>query len=78
MTTKLYYSREEMKKLNISKLASRGVKIDEIVDIAYNQQQKYNKNIKRSDVEESVEKILSLRDIFHLVQLGIEIDRLAE
>ena len=38
MTTKLYYSREEMKKLNISKLASRGVKIDEIVDIAYNQQ----------------------------------------
>lgn len=78
MPTKLYYSREEMKKLNISKLASRGVKIDEIVDIAYNQQQKYNKNIKRSDVEESVEKILSLRDIFHLVQLGIEIDRLAE
>ena len=36
------------------------IKIDEIVDIAYNQQQKYNKNIKRSDVEESVEKILSI------------------
>ena len=27
---------------------------------------------------ESVEKILSYRDIFHLVQLSIEIDRLAE
>ena len=26
----------------------------------------------------SVEKILSLRDIFHLLQLGAEIDRLVE
>ena len=45
MTTKLYYSREEMKKLNISKLASRGVKIDEIVEIV-----EYMKNNKK-DVE---------------------------
>lgn len=30
------------------------------------------------DCIESVEKILSLRDIFHLLQLGAEIDRLTE
>lgn len=78
MSSKLYYSREEMKKLNIEKLNERGVTIEEIADIAYLQQQKYNPNVNYKDCLESVEKILSLRDIFHLLQLGAEIDRLAE
>jgi phosphatidylglycerophosphatase A len=78
MEPKLYFSRDEMKKLNIEKLAERGVKIEDIAVIAFNQQKKYNQNVQMKECIESVEKILSLRDIFHLVQLGAEIDRLAE
>ncbi len=75
---KLYYSREEMEELNIKKLQERGVSVEEIALIAYNQQSKYNKNIDMNVCIESVKKILSLRDIFHLLQLGAEIDRLTE
>lgn len=75
---KLYYSREEMQRINTEKLAERGVKIEDIALIAYKQQYRYNKDISMDDCIESVEKILSLRDIFHLLQLGAEIDRLTE
>ena len=75
---KVYYSREEMQRINTEKLLERGVTIDEIAKIAYNQQYRYNKDIKMEDCIESVEKILSLRDIFHLLQLGAEVDRLVE
>ncbi len=78
MEVKLYYSRDEMKRLNIEKLESRGVTIEQIAEIAYNQQLRYNKNIDINECILSVEKILSLRDTFHLLQLGAEIDRLAE
>ena len=78
MDVKLYYSRDEMKRLNIEKLESRGVTVLEIAEIAYNQQLRYNKNIDMNECILSVEKILSLRDTFHLLQLGAEIDRLAE
>lgn len=78
MEVKLYYSRDEMKRLNIEKLESRGVTVKQIAEIAYNQQLRYNKNIDINECILSVEKILSLRDTFHLLQLGAEIDRLAE
>ena len=50
----------------------------DITIIAYNQQKRYYENVDYAVCKESVEKILSLRDIFHLLQLGAEIDRLAE
>lgn len=75
---KIYYSREEMFSLNKERLLERGVCIKDIAQIAYNQQSKYNSNINMEDCIASVEKILSYRDIFHLVQLSIEIDRLTE
>lgn len=75
---KLYYSREEMFNLNRVKLLERGVTIEEIAAIAYQQQSRYNDNVEMRVCIESVEKILSLRDIFHLLQLGAEIDRLTE
>lgn len=78
MEVKLYYSRDEMTQLNIDKLNERGVKVDDIAVIAFNQQKKYNPNVNYKDCVESVVKILSLRDTFHLLQLGAEIDRLAE
>ena len=67
-----------MKELNIKKLNERGVKIEDIAKIAFDQEYKYNKDVKMEQVIESIEKILSLRDVFHLLQLGAEIDRLAE
>ena len=75
---KLYYSRKEMLDLNTETLKERGVKLEDIADIAYYQQSKFSSEVKYSDCMESVEKILSLRDVFHILQLGVEIDRLAE
>lgn len=67
-----------MLELNIKTLKSRGVEVDDIAKIAYIQQSKYISNINFQICVDSVLKILSLRDIFHHVQLGAEIDRLAE
>lgn len=78
MKPKLYYSRDEMYRLNCEKLLERGVKVEEIAEVAYHQQRRYNPQIEYRMCLESVEKILSLRDIFHLLQLGAEIDRLTE
>ncbi len=78
MKPRVYYSRQEMFKLNRDRLLERGVRIEEIAEIAFHQQGRYNKNISMQLCIESVEKILSYRDIFHLVQLSIEIDRLTE
>jgi phosphatidylglycerophosphatase A len=78
MKPRIYFSREEMFKMNRDSLLERGVTINDIAEIAFHQQGRYNKNISMRSCVESVEKILSYRDIFHLVQLSIEIDRLAE
>lgn len=72
------YSREEMLEINKQTLKERGVDYLEIATIAYQQQSKYTQNISFDECIESVEKILSLRDVFHHIQLGTEIDRLAE
>lgn len=78
MEKKLIYSREEMQQINIETLKKRGVEIDAIAKIAYNQQSKYTPGIPYQVAVDSVMKILSYRDTFHCIQLGVEIDRLAE
>ncbi len=75
---KLLYSREEMTQMNVDVLKKRGVEINDIAVITYNQQSKYTKDIKMEDCVDSVLKVLSYRDIFHHIQLGAEIDRLVE
>ena len=72
------FSRDEMLKMNIDMLNKRGVQISEIAEIAFRQQSKWNDKISYQECLESVEKILSLRDVFHILQLGAEIDRLTE
>ena len=76
--TKVLFSREEMYELNKERLESRGVTIEDIARIAQAQQSKYTKGITFDVCLESAEKILSYPDAFHMVQLGIEIDELAE
>jgi phosphatidylglycerophosphatase A len=75
---KLLYSRLEMQEECLKALESRGVDYRDIAHIAYLQQTKFSNNVSKELCEESVLKILSLRDIFHTVLLGIEIDRLVE
>ena len=55
MKPKLFYSREEMTKYNIDKLNERGVTVEDIAKIAYNQQSRYNSNIDMSTCIESVD-----------------------
>ncbi len=76
--TKLVFTRQEMFEYNKKTLLKRGVTLDSIAEITFQQQSKYTDDISRDICLESVEKILSLRDVFHHVQLGSEIDRLAE
>lgn len=75
---KTIYTRHEMYEINKQTLLRRGVKIEEIAEISYKQQSKYSDDVSMDLCIESVEKILSLRDVFHHVQLACEIDRLAE
>lgn len=78
MKTRSLYSRDEMFAMNVATLENRGVSITAIAEVAYAQQAKWSKDISLQDCLESVEKILSLRDTFHILQLGAEIDRLTE
>lgn len=78
MKNRTLFSREEMLEMNIKTLKERTVTIEEIAEVAYRQQSKWTDEISMADCVESVEKILSLRDVFHLVQLGAEIDRLTD
>ncbi|MFP4478457.1 MAG: phosphatidylglycerophosphatase A [Candidatus Izemoplasmatales bacterium] len=72
------FSRDEMLEMNVEILKSRGVNVDDIAKIAFKQQSKWKDDISYQDCLVSVEKILSLRDVFHILQLGAEIDRLTE
>lgn len=75
---KIVFTRQEMLLENINILKKRGVTVESIAEIAYHQQKRYSPNVTFELCMESVEKLLSLRDIFHHVQLAAEIDRLAE
>jgi len=72
------FSRNEMLNMNVEILKKRGVELKDIAEVAFSQQGKWNPNISFQKCYDSVEKILSLRDVFHIVQLGAEIDRLTE
>jgi len=76
--TKILFTRDEMYELNKERLESRGVTIDDIAKIAQKQQERYTKDIDYNVCLESTKKILSYPDAFHMIQLGIEIDELAE
>ena len=75
---KLVFTQQEMLKMNKETLKRRGVTINDIAELAHAQQSRYTKGIPFELCVESVERILSFRDIFHHVQLSAEIDRLAE
>ena len=63
------FSRPEMLRMNIEMLTKRGVSINDIAEIAFMQQSKWNPDISYQECKDSV---------FHILQLGAEIDRLTE
>lgn len=75
---KLIFTRDEMFKMNVEILKSRGVEIAEIAEITLAQQLRYTKDISMELCVNSVEKVLTYRDTFHFVHLACEIDRLVE
>ncbi len=76
---KLFYNRDEMLKLNKEALLRRGgVTVEDIAKIAHGQQGKYYPDVDLNLCVESVEKILTFRDVFHHIQFAAEVDRLAE
>ena len=78
MKKRLLFTRQEMLEMNIKILKERGVTVKDIAEITHHQQSRYTEGISMQLCIESVEKILSLRDTFHFVQLSAEIDRLVE
>lgn len=78
MKQKALYTREEMLKMNVETLKERTITVEEIAEVAFRQQSKWSKTISMKECIDSVEKILSLRDTFHILQLGAEIDRLTD
>lgn len=78
MKKRLLFTRQEMLDLNIKILKERGVTVEDIATITHKQQSRYTDGIPMELCIKSVEKILSLRDTFHFVQLSAEIDRLVE
>jgi phosphatidylglycerophosphatase A len=78
MKNRSLFSRDEMLTMNVAMLEKRGVKVKDIAEVAFAQQSKWSKDISIQECISSVEKILSLRDTFHILQLGAEIDRLTE
>ncbi len=78
MKNRTLYSRQEMLDMNVQTLKERTVTVKEIAEIAFRQQSKWTDDVSMAECIDSVEKILSIRDVFHLVQLGAEIDRLTD
>lgn len=75
---KIVFTREEMFEMNVETLKSRGVSIEDIAKVTFDQQRKYTKDIEFKTCIESVEKIISFRDTFHYIQLAVAIDVMAE
>jgi phosphatidylglycerophosphatase A len=63
---------------NLELLASRGVSLDEIVDIVDGLQRPYNPDMERKLCEEHVLGVLRKQQTFHAIQLAIKIDTAVE
>lgn len=68
----------EVKEAVMTKLAERGVKIEEIAEIVYEMQVPYHPNLSFEECVDSVNAVLQKREIQHALLVGIELDTLAE
>ncbi|KGR80539.1 phosphatidylglycerophosphatase A family protein [Ureibacillus manganicus] len=59
-------------------LERRGVKIEDIAEIVYEMQKKYNDGLELEHCITSVSRVLRKREVQHAVLVGVELDELAE
>ncbi|SDD26235.1 Phosphatidylglycerophosphatase A [Paenibacillus sp. UNCCL117] len=63
---------------NLELLGTRGVKLDDLVDILDQLQRPYNPDMPRSLCEDHILAVLAKQQTFHTIQLAIKIDRAVE
>lgn len=78
MKPKVRVHSDEVKSAALKKLQDRGVSVRDIAEIVYKMQAPYNKGLTIEQCDESVEKVLSKREVLHALLVGIELDTLAE
>jgi phosphatidylglycerophosphatase A len=69
---------KQVKAAVLDKLATRGVKIEDIAEIVYAMQLPYYPNLQMHQCIDSVERVLEKREAQHALLVGIELDELAE
>ncbi|MET3504719.1 phosphatidylglycerophosphatase A family protein [Halalkalibacter oceani] len=69
---------EAVEKAAREKLTERGVTVQDIANIVYDLQVKYNPELTIEECYESVDAVLRKREIQHAILVGVELDTLAE
>lgn len=72
------YDSDELKQMTIEALKKRGVELKDIANIVYELQKDYHDNLTVEMCLESLDAVLSKREIIHAVLTGIALDELAE
>lgn len=69
---------QNMREICVNLLNSRGVLIDDIVDIVYFLQKKYVPDLTRDVCREAIGRVMGKREVQNAILTGIELDILAE
>ncbi len=69
---------DEVTKAAIDALERRNVKVEDIAEIVFEMQKSYNDGLQMEHCIQSVERVLSKREVQHAILVGIELDELAE
>jgi phosphatidylglycerophosphatase A len=72
------YKMEDLKKITIEMLERRGVKLEDIGEIVLYLQGRYYPSLTLEKCLESIDAVLSKREIIHAILTGIALDELAE
>lgn len=75
---KYKYTTEELKAKSIEKLHERGVSLEDIGKIVFELQKKYYPELTMELCLESVNAVMSKREVFHAILTAIEIDTAVE
>ncbi|UJF32044.1 phosphatidylglycerophosphatase A family protein [Paenibacillus hexagrammi] len=70
--------KEDYTKKNLDLLLSRGVQLEDMVDILDQLQRPYNPDMERSLCEEHILAVLRKQQTFHAIQMGVKIDTAVE
>ena len=72
------YDSNELKTMTVEALKDRGVELIDIAKIVYDLQKDYHDNLTIEMCSQSLDAVLSKREIIHAVLTGIALDELAE